>query len=332
MQQSCKEAKKHMHKNLIVEKVKMALLGMQRYSWEHGVGAQAFLELGEEELVVVMAKAAVLNQLADGRPGAIGNISAVTDPAAIGEALLYSAKLTGDPDLENALDKTVNWLLNNAPRSREGILYHVVEKPQMWVDSFYMAPPFLSAAGYHEEAVKQIKGYVKLLYHADKRLFSHIWDESKGAFGRKDFWGVGNGWALAGMTRVIRTLPAHMEEERKLLIHYVKVVADACLSYMREDGLFHDVIDDPASFVETNLSQMLAYTLYRGMAAGWLEASYLPRAEKLRKAAYEKVDRYGYVQGVCGAPNFDRPGIAAEGQAFFLLMEAAAEDYYNREA
>jgi len=31
------------------------------------------------------------------------------------------------------------------------------------------------------------------------------------------------------------------------------------------------------------------------------------------------------VQGVCAAPNFDRPGIAAEGQAFFLLMESAAE-------
>jgi hypothetical protein len=35
------------------------------------------------------------------------------------------------------------------------------------------------------------------------------------------------------------------------------------------------------------------------------------------------VDQYGFVQGVCGAPTFDHAGVAAEGQAFFLMMEAA---------
>jgi hypothetical protein len=43
-------------------------------------------------------------------------------------------------------------------------------------------------------------------------------------------------------------------------------------------------------------------------------------------AAHAKVDRYGLVQGVGGAPNFDRSGTATEGQAFFLLMEAAFRD------
>ena len=46
----------------------------------------------------------------------------------------------------------------------------------------------------------------------------------------------------------------------------------------------------------------------------------------MRKAAYKKVDSFGLVQGVCGAPNFNRPGTATEGQAFFLLMEAAYND------
>ena len=47
----------------------------------------------------------------------------------------------------------------------------------------------------------------------------------------------------------------------------------------------------------------------------------------MRHAAQGKVDRYGLVQGVCASPHFDRPGTAAEGQAFFLLMEAAADDW-----
>ncbi len=33
------------------------------------------------------------------------------------------------------------------------------------------------------------------------------------------------------------------------------------------------------------------------------------------------------MQGVCGAPYFNRPGTATEGQAFFILMESAYRDY-----
>jgi hypothetical protein len=46
----------------------------------------------------------------------------------------------------------------------------------------------------------------------------------------------------------------------------------------------------------------------------------------MRNAAHKKVDPFGIVQGVCGAPNFDHPGTATEGQACFLLMEAAYND------
>ena len=98
---------------------------------------------------------------------------------------------------------------------------------------------------------------------------------------------------------------------------------DGCLQRQRADGLFHDVVDQPATFVETNLAQMLAYAIFEGVAGAWLPAGYRAHAEKMRAAAREKMDAYGYVQGVCGAPNFDRPGTSTEGQAFCILMEAA---------
>jgi unsaturated rhamnogalacturonyl hydrolase len=70
-----------------------------------------------------------------------------------------------------------------------------------------------------------------------------------------------------------------------------------------------------------------SYAIYRGVKGGWLDASYAAHADRIRDAAHKKVDKYGLVQGVCGAPNFDRSGTATEGQAFFLLMEAAHRDY-----
>jgi rhamnogalacturonyl hydrolase YesR len=135
---------------------------------------------------------------------------------------------------------------------------------------------------------------------------------------------VGNGWAAAGMTRVIHALPERMADDKLRLIRYVKDLIDGCLAHQRQDGLFHNVIDRPETFVETNLAQMLAYTIYRGIQGGWLSPDYRPAAERMRSAVHTKVDEYGLVQGVCGAPEFDHPGTAPEGQAFFLLMEAAA--------
>jgi hypothetical protein len=43
----------------------------------------------------------------------------------------------------------------------------------------------------------------------------------------------------------------------------------------------------------------------------------------MRAAARVKMDAFGYVQGVCGAPNFNSPGTSTEGQAFCIMMEAA---------
>jgi unsaturated rhamnogalacturonyl hydrolase len=308
----------------LVEKVERAMLTMQRDAWEQGVAAQALLESGKTDLVVLLAKEAVVRQVEDGRLAVISCWEGVTDPAANGEAVLFAAKQTGDPKLKLAADKMLAYLLKKAPRRKDGTLYHIANKPQVWIDSLYMAPPFLAVAGQPQEAVKQVEGIRRVLWNQEKKLFSHIWDDSKNDFFRKDFWGVGNGWAAAGMTRIIKALPANMEEEKKRLVKYVNDVVDGCLAYQRQDALFHDVVDNPKTFIETNLAQMLAYTIYRGVSGGWLQASYLKQADKMREAARQKVDEYGYVQGVCGSPNFESAGTATEGQSFFLLMEAAA--------
>lgn len=314
----------------MLEKVKKAMLCMQRYAWEQGVAAQALLESGEKDLVILMAKDAVLRQSEDGRLAVVSSNHGVTDPAANGEAVLYAAGVTSDSNLRNGAEKMLDYLLHRAPKTKDGTLHHIADKPQVWIDSAYMAPPFLAVAGSPDEAVKQIEGFRKLLWNRKRKLFSHIWDEGANDFYRKDFWGVGNGWAAAGMTRVIRALPKEMTAEKERLVGYVKDVIDGCLIHQRKDGLFHDVVDKPDTFVETNLAQMLAYSIYRSIQGGWLDHSYKEHADRMREAALRKVDKFGLVQDVCGAPNFDSPGTAVEGQAFFLLMEAAATGFSNQ--
>lgn len=304
-------------------KVIDAMLSMQRRAWEQGVAAQALLELGETDLAVLLAKDAVVNQRKDGRLGLNEGQAPVADPAANGEPVLFAAQVTGDESLRNAAEQMLDFLLYKAPRTRNGIIYHNYIENMLWVDALYMAPPFLAIAGHPEQAVRHIVGYRQKLLNPEKKLYYHKWDEDRQEFERKLFWGVGNGWAATGITRVIRALPETMKDEKQLLIGFVQEVIDGCLTYQSADGLFHDILDDPTTFVEANLAQMLAYSIYRGVRGGWLERRYIEVADKMREAVCRNVDSFGLVQGVCGAPNFDRPGTATEGQAFFLLMEAA---------
>ncbi|MEV1147606.1 glycosyl hydrolase family 88, partial [Micromonospora sp. NPDC049799] len=58
-------------------RVLAALLAMQRQSWEQGMAAQALLDLGHDELVVLLAHAAVTRQHADGRLGDVGEDGAI---------------------------------------------------------------------------------------------------------------------------------------------------------------------------------------------------------------------------------------------------------------
>ncbi len=306
--------------------VQRAMLAMQRRAWEQGTAAQALLELGETAWVVLLAKDAVVNQLKDGRLGLNEGNTPVCDPASNGEPLLAAARLTGDPVLHQAAARMLAFALHQAPRTRDGIVYHNHIENQIWVDAFYMLPPFLAVAGHPAEAMQQIRGYRRILHDPQSKLYHHIWDEDRQAFARQALWGSGNGWAAAGMARVLRALPATMAAEKQQLAEWIRELIDAALPWRRPDGRFHDVVNDPASFVETNFVQMLAYTIYRGVGEGWLPATYRATGDSLRATAHAQVDAFGLVQGVCGAPRFDRAGTSTEGQAFFLLMEAARRD------
>ena len=135
----------------MIQKVQTAMLSMQRRAWEQGVAAQALLELGETDLVVLLAKDAVVNQTKDGRLGLNGDNKPVADPSANGEPVLFAANVTDDATLKTAAGRMADFLIYKAPKTRDGILYHNYIENMIWADSMYMVPPFLAAAGYPQE-------------------------------------------------------------------------------------------------------------------------------------------------------------------------------------
>lgn len=233
-----------------------------------------------------------------------------------------------------------------------------------------MGPPCLSACalftttpGLLSSSLDQIILMIHYL-HLPSSLLAHNYDctsrdfatpKSGGMYGKKA-WGVGNGWVCGGIIRVFRQINTEvkaggwvndwvkedeMGKQRVVRVYALLVgILDACLRHQREDGLFHNVIDDRETFVEVNLAQMLSATIYRllslqrqtgGIQLPVLEVAraveYEGAAEKMCAAARTKVDRFGFVRDVCGSPRFDRSGTATEGQAWGILMEVARADW-----
>ncbi len=299
---------------------------MQRRDWEQGIFAQAMLQSGQRDLLIQLTKAAMVQQTPDGRMGVVVS-GGPTDPAMGGAAYAQAAEWTGDAAMHQSVQRMLEWILNKAPRNADGLLYHTFEAPQMWSDGINGAPPFLAAMGHYDEAILQLEGYRKLLFNPGKKLMAHIWDDGKGQFADPAFWGGGNGWTAAGLAYVVRSLPPDRQNDRSRLAEFAQQVIDGCLAHQRPDGLIHNVVDQSDTFVETNLAQMLAFAMYRGMTDGWLPAKYRAPADRTRAAARSKMDAYGFVQGACSAPDFDRPGISTEAQSFCILMESAGQAF-----
>jgi len=304
----------------LIAKVRAAALAMQRKSWEQGVLAQAFLEEGDDAVVVQLARASLIYPDRNGLVAALGG--APVDPLMAGESVWQAARLSGDPDLQRAARSMLGFALESAPRASDGTIFHTGRT--IWSDSFHTSPPFLAFAGHPAEAIRQIDGHWRRLWIPQRKLLAHIWNEDRRAFDDPAPWGGGNGWAAAALTRVIRALPDGAGAEKTRLAAMERQLIDGCIAHQRPDGLFYNVVDDETSFVETDLGQMLAFAIFESVRGGWLPADHLAAADRMRIAARAKVDRDGFVQGVAGAPAFRSPGVSPEGQAFFIMMEAAA--------
>lgn len=316
--------------NPTLDKVKHMALAMQRAPWEQGNLAQALLELGDERTTILLAKEAQLRQTADGRAAMIGQPPTITDPCAIGEALIFAYEKTGDAAFKTAYERLLQWALADAPRDENGIVYHILGTTDLWADSMYMLCPFLAAAGEYDEAIKQLNGYWDALLVEEVGLLAHKWDTETRTFSRGVIWAEGNGWAIAAMAQIIDKLPEGYAQQKQKLIARATQLIDNALKYMRDDYFFHDAMDDPTTVVENGLSQLLAYGIYRGVTSGWLDDIYIPTADAMFAAVETKVDDYGLVQDVCSAKSgFVTAGPNAEGQAWFIMLYAARARYQS---
>ena len=77
--------------------------------------------------------------------------------------------------------------------------------------------------------VAQVEAYRAALWDPVAHLYAHIWDDGQRQWVDPGFWGVGNGWAAAGLARLVKALPETIAA-RLRLAGYAREVIDGCLA------------------------------------------------------------------------------------------------------
>ena len=172
----------------------------------------------------------------------------------------------------------------------------------LWFDDMFMIPTIQSQAylatgdrKYIDRAAAEMAMYLEkiqrpngLFYHAPTAPF---------------FWARGNGWMAAGMSRLLSVLPKDNPNRPVIMEAYKKMMA-TLLENQDPDGMWHQLIDEPASYKETSGTAMFTYAMLVGVKHGWLDKkTYAPAATKGWLALVSYINDEDEVTNVCEGTN-----------------------------
>jgi len=169
---------------------------------------------------------------------------------------------------------------------------------RFWIDDMYMLAILqleaYRATGdkkYLDRAADEMAAYLDKLQQPNG-LFYHAPDVPF-------FWGRGNGWVAAGMTEMLRDLPAGHPRRARILAAY-KLMMAALIKYQTTDGMWRQLIDRDEAWEESSSTGMFTFALIAGVKNGWLDAAtYGPAARKAWIALTGFIDQNNDMTSVC---------------------------------
>ncbi len=218
----------------------------------------------------------------------------------------------GEPATSQFLDAARKLAALNAgfPAGPNGERYHRGDTPgwrwQIWVDCMDVDGPFLAALAhatgedrYFDQAVGELLGYARTL-QSDSGLLFHGFERDCGRNG--ELWARGNGWALMGLVDTLDPAAA-LARPRGPNCNSAPSRSPMPLPPLNiASGLWHTVINDSATYLESTLATMAAYALREGVAHGVLDASRYDEMErKARAAMHTQIAADGALQLVSDA-------------------------------
>lgn len=201
---------------------------------------------------------------------------------------------------------------------------------RMWIDDMYMITlaqvQAYRATGnniYIDRAAKEMVAYLDQLQQPNG-LFYHAPDVHY-------FWSRGDGWMAAGMSELLRALPKEHPARPRILEGYEKMMA-ALLQYQDTNGMWHELIDDPAAWPETSSTGMFAFAFITGVKEGWLDSeTYGPAARKAWLGLISYLDENNNLHNVCeGTNKYNSETDGPDGHAYYLARKQNTGDLHGQ--
>ncbi|WP_263351899.1 glycoside hydrolase family 88/105 protein [Acidicapsa acidisoli] len=209
-----------------------------------------------------------------------------------------------------------------------------------WCDALFMGPPVLANLSkitgdrkYLDFMDREWWITSNLLYDPQQHLFSRdaTFLAKHDANGSKLFWSRGNGWVMAGLARVLQSMPANYPDRQKYVEQFQQM-AKAIAAIQGADGLWRPGLLDPGAYPlpEVSGSAFDTYAIAWGIRTGILDRKqYLPVVKKAWTGLLSHIyqdGRLGCIQPVGAAPDqFKVTSSYVYGVGAFLL--AGSEIY-----
>ena len=259
----------------------------RHWEWTQGVGLYGLWRLFEktrDEKYLDILTTYFDNQMTVGFPAL--NVNTVTPFL----TMSYVGEYLGSEKYLAPCRESAAWIMAHFPRTREGGFQHMtsdtLNDQELWDDTLFMTVLFLANMGriegkreYIEEAQYQFLLHAKYLADRETGLWYHGWTFNGRHNFAGAFWGRGNCWitiAIPEFLGMVDCAPA----VRRMLTELLRAQVESLVKYQDESGMWHTVIDDRDSYVETSASCGFAYGILRGVHAGLLDKRYAEAAMK----------------------------------------------------
>jgi unsaturated rhamnogalacturonyl hydrolase len=203
------------------------------------------------------------------------------------------------------IDQAAAHILSKQSRLSDGTLARAFpHKWTLWSDDLYMGISFLSRMGdltgetkYFDDAAAQVINFHKHVFDPEMALMYHCWYSDVKRAGVA-FWGRANGWAVLAQVDLLDRLPKN-HPKRAQLIRLLQRHLLGIARYQGEEGLWHQLLDKPDSYLETSCSAMFTYAIARSVNRGYIEPRYASVARRGWEGVMTKIRPDGQIEGVC---------------------------------
>ncbi len=228
------------------------------------------------------------------------------DAGAMCAAMIKTVRSGAGKGLEPFIQTYMDHISNKQFRLDDGTLARPFPHPHtLWLDDLFMSVPALAQMGkwtgetkYYDDAVMQILQFSERMFVKEKGIFIHGWAEEMDPH-PYFHWGRANGWAIMATVELLDVLPEDhpgRDEVLGILRAHIRGLA----SYQSGQGLWHQLIDRPDSYLETSSSAMFTYATAKAINRDWVDyRSYGPMVTIAWSALAKKVNETGQVEGTC---------------------------------